>query len=97
MAETPPPAFSPDDQKRIIAALNEKAKLPCPQCGHPSFQLIDGFVNLNLSRDVAKIDLGGRVVPSIATACDRCGFIALYSAFVLGVASRPPVKTEAAR
>jgi hypothetical protein len=67
-----------DWQDKLIQALTRAgADLPCPRCGHDDFSLVDGYVSLPLQATLA----GGPAssLQTVATACERCGYIALHA------------------
>jgi ribosomal protein S27AE len=71
-------AWPPEWQQRIIDALTRAgADRACPRCGHEDFSLLDGYVSLPLQATLS----GGPAdsIQSVATACDRCGYLALHA------------------
>jgi ribosomal protein S27AE len=75
-----------EQKDKIIKALVERgAKLPCPRCGNDTFTLLDGYFNEIIQSEPKGIVLGGRTVPSIAVACNRCGFLSQHALGVLGL------------
>ena len=77
------------DQKSkddVIKRLKEKGvTLPCPRCGSSSFSLLDGYFNETIQSMLPGIVLGGPTVPSVATACSRCGFLSQHALSALGL------------
>jgi hypothetical protein len=73
--------------KRIIQVFNERGiKLNCPRCGHPQNTLAPSyFTNILQPPDLKTINLQGTSIPSIATICDRCGFISQHALGTLGL------------
>jgi len=82
-----------DEKGKIIAALNTKGAVrPCARCGHPQFSLVDGFFNQSLIQKIEELGvltIGGPSIPSIMTACNRCGALSQHAMGVLGLL--PPV------
>ena len=75
-----------EQKDKIIKALVERgAKLPCPRCGNDTFTLLDGYFNEIIQSEPKGIVLGGRTVPSIAVACNRCGYLSQHALGVLGL------------
>jgi ribosomal protein S27AE len=71
---------------KIIKALTERgANQPCPRCGNDAFTLLDGFFNQVIQSDPKGIVLGGRTIPSVVVACNRCGYLAQHALGVLGL------------
>jgi hypothetical protein len=75
-----------EKKKKIISELEaRKAILPCPRCGNTAFTLLDGYINTFVQSDLRNINIGGPSIPSIATACNQCGFISAHALGVLGL------------
>lgn len=78
-----------DQANEIIQALKQRgATRPCPRCGNAHFTLLEGFFNQPLSGDPAMPSglSSGPTVPSVVTACGRCGFLSQHALGVLGLA-----------
>ena len=75
-------SWPPDWQQKLIDALTRaNADRPCPRCGHDDFQLLDGYVSLPV---LARLGDGPVAsVPTVATICERCGFLAQHVVNVL--------------
>ena len=81
-----------EKKKEIIRILNERGvRLPCPRCGNPSFILIEGYFNEMIQPNTNTLNIGGPSIPSIITACSRCGYLSQHALGVLGLL---PNKTE---
>ena len=80
-------------KEEIIELLTEKgAMLPCPRCSNTSFVLIDGYLNRFLQEEVSSgRSIGGPSLPSVATVCDKCGFISQHA---LGALNLLPSKRK---
>ena len=80
-----------EQANQIRQALEEKGvALPCPRCGNLHFTLLEGFFNQPVSGDVItgpreNFVSSTSMVPSVVTACARCGFISQHSLGVLGL------------
>jgi ribosomal protein L37E len=75
-----------EKKKEIISALKARqVTLPCPRCGNKVFTLLDGYINTSIQSDFQSFNLGGPSIPSVATACDRCGFVSVHALGVLGL------------
>lgn len=71
---------------KIIKKLVEKgARLPCPRCGNNEFTVIDGYFNQTLQDQLQGLVIGGPSIPSVVTACTRCGFLAQHALGALGL------------
>lgn len=69
-------------QQRLIDALTAAgADRPCPRCGHEDFQLLDGYIGLPVQAKLNEGPAGS--VTTIATVCERCGFLAQHVVNVL--------------
>jgi ribosomal protein L37E len=80
------PDLSQEQKDKIIKALVERgAKLPCPRCGNDTFTLLDGYFNEIIQSEPKGIVLGGRTIPSVAVACNRCGYLSQHALGVLGL------------
>jgi hypothetical protein len=83
---TPKLSLTPEEQKRIVAALEAcGAKAPCPRCGNPSFSLLDGYFSHSLQGNLSGISFGGPAIPVAVVACQRCGFLAEHALGALGL------------
>lgn len=79
-----------EKKKEIIRVLNERGvRLPCPRCGNPSFTLIEGYFNEMIQPNVNILNIGGPSVPSIITACNRCGYLSQHALGALGLLPSP--------
>jgi len=82
-----------EQKDKIIKALTDRgAKLPCPRCGNDSFTLLDGYFNQIIQTELKGIVLGGRAIPSIVVACNRCGYLSQHALGVLGLLPRDESK-----
>jgi ribosomal protein S27AE len=71
---------------KLIKALTDRgANLPCPRCGNTDFTLLDGYFNQMIQEEPKGIVLGGRTIPSIVIACNRCGFLSQHALGILGL------------
>jgi ribosomal protein S27AE len=71
---------------KIIKKLIEKgARLPCPRCGNAEFTVIDGYFNQTLQAQLQGLVIGGPSIPSVVTACTRCGYLAQHALGALGL------------
>jgi ribosomal protein S27AE len=84
--------MTPAQAQEVIKALREKGvKLPCPRCGNGHFTLLDGFFNQPVSTadwspaSQAMAFSSGPTVPSVVTACTRCGFVSQHALGALGL------------
>lgn len=89
-----------DQEKKteIIRTLNERSvTLPCPRCGNPSFTLIDGYFNEMIqpnTNTLNTLNIGGPSIPSIITACTRCGYLSQHALGALGLLPNNNEKKE---
>ena len=78
------------DQKRkeeISEALSSKrADRPCPRCGNSQFEVVAEFSII--LEEKSTYTLGGRSIPTVIVACDKCGYIVQHALRVLGLAVR---------
>jgi len=78
--------LSQEKQKEIIEALRlHGANRPCPRCGNGTFELIDGYAAQSIQTEVRGIVIGGRAVPTVLVACNRCGWLAQHALGALGL------------
>ena len=83
--------MTPEQAREVVQALNDKGvKLPCPRCGNVQFTLLEGLFNQPVSADLAGASgpmafSSGLTVPSVVTACSRCGFRSQHALGVLGL------------
>ncbi len=80
-------AFTVERKREIESALRDRgATMPCPRCFGESFTLLDGYL-----LEFQQVQLRNMVVgsnnrfASVASICDRCGFVAQHALDVLGV------------
>ena len=75
-------SWPPDWQQKLIDALTRaNADRPCPRCGHDDFQLLDGYVSLAVQARLGDGPVAS--VPTVATVCERCGFLSQHVVNVL--------------
>ena len=75
-------SWPPDWQQKLIDALTRaSADKPCPRCGHEDFQLLDGYVSLPVQSRLRDGPVAS--VPTVATVCERCGFLSQHVVNVL--------------
>ncbi len=81
--------MTPEQAREVIEALSTRgATRPCPRCGNAQFTLLEGFFNQPLSGDLTAASgtfSNGPTVPSVVTACARCGFLSQHALGVLGM------------
>jgi ribosomal protein S27AE len=87
-----------EQRKQIAKALVDRGvNRPCPRCGNTSFSIVDGYFNPSLQRELSgALIIGGPTVPTVITACNRCGFLSQHALGVLGLlpqAPNPPAPT----
>lgn len=79
--------FSEEEKKKFVEKLNRKgAREPCPRCRHTRFILVDGFFPFHVHGTRGTFGTligGGPVVPAIAAACGRCGWLAFHAMGIL--------------
>ena len=82
-----------EKKEEIIELLAKKgAVLPCPRCSNRTFVFIDGYLNQSLQKEVSSgMIIGGPSLPSVATICDKCGFISQHA---LGALNLLPSKRK---
>ncbi len=82
-----PKGMTPEDKQRIIARLNEVfAREKCPRCGNNGYILVDGYIPFSIHQStntLGTLIAGGPVVPSVAVACSRCGWLSFHALGVL--------------
>ena len=78
--------LTPEQKEKIIATLKQKGvKAICPMCGNNNFILADGYFNHSMQTDFQNYTLGGPSIPTIATVCNKCGFVSQHALGVLGL------------
>jgi hypothetical protein len=75
------------DKDQIFKILEEKgANLPCSSCGNNNFILLDGYIYPIVKQDLnQKIESKFETIISIATVCNKCGYIRQHSIGALGL------------
>lgn len=79
-----------DEKKEIINQLTQRGvNLPCPRCGNKDFSLIDGYFSQPIQAEATSPNLiiGGPAIPSVVTACNRCGYLSQHALGALGLIS----------
>lgn len=91
------PLLTSEQKETIANTLKAKGvRLPCPRCGYAHFSLLDGIFNQPLTPGDAYTNsymnmndpfppLQGAGVPSVVTACSRCGFLSQHALGSLGL------------
>ena len=88
--------MTPEQTREVIQALHARGVTrPCPRCGNGHFTLLEGFFNQPVSGDLTAPSNGmafasGPTVPSVVTACSKCGFLSQHALGVLGLLSVSP-------
>jgi len=88
--------MTPEQAQEVIQALKTRGvRLPCPRCGYGHFTLLEGFFSQPISgfptaASGAMAFSAGPTVPSVVTACTRCGFLSQHALGVLGLIPGPP-------
>ncbi len=78
------------EKSQIFQALGQRGvRLPCPRCGNQSFTLVDGYFNEMVQPNSNTLNIGGPTIPSIITACNRCGYLSQHALGTLGLLSQP--------
>jgi hypothetical protein len=91
--------MSPEQAREVIQALRARGvTLPCPRCGNNDFTLLEGFFNQPVSGDLTAASgtmafSSGPTVPSVVTACSKCGFLSQHALGVLGLLPGPPQRS----
>jgi hypothetical protein len=86
-----PRRMTPDEAKSAIDALRSRgAVLPCPRCGNTQFTLLDQIFSQPVVNELATTLAAafvsrGPTIPSVVTACTRCGFLSHHALGVLGL------------
>lgn len=75
-------SWPPEWQQKLIDALTRAgADGPCSRCGNEDFNLLDGYLSLPIQ---AKLSEGpASSVSTVATVCERCGFLSMHVVNVL--------------
>ena len=72
-------------KQEIAKALNQKGvNRPCPRCGNNRFALVDESY-ISIQSNLAVMNIGGPVIPTVIVACEQCGYITEHAQAVLGV------------
>ena len=75
-------SWPPDWQKKLIDALDRAgADRACPRCGHDDFQLLDGYVSLPVQARIGDGPVAS--ISTVATVCERCGYLSQHVVNVL--------------
>lgn len=75
-------SWPPDWQQKLIEALQRTgADRACPRCGHDDFQLLDGYISLPVQARLGDGPVAS--VPTVATVCERCGYLSQHLVNVL--------------
>jgi len=80
--------LSNETLKKIEDAFEKRGvTLRCPRCGNGNFVIVtEGYVTHVIQPpDFSPIAIQGTHIPSVATVCDKCGFVSLHSLIILGL------------
>src|SRR5580698_2962508 len=84
--------LTPEQKRQIVGILGTKGvRLPCPRCAYAHFSLLDGYFNQPIVGSVVGLPPGlmapgpALIVPSVVTACNRCGFLSQHALGPLGL------------
>jgi ribosomal protein S27AE len=58
---------------------------PCPRCGNLQFSIVAEFA-IVLEESPSSYTMGGRSIPTVIVACDKCGYIAQHALAALDLA-----------
>jgi ribosomal protein L37E len=73
-------------QEEISQALTAKGvDRSCPRCGNVQFSVVAEF-SIVLEESPSSYSMGGRSIPTVIIACDKCGYIAQHALGALGLA-----------
>ncbi|MFC1984992.1 hypothetical protein ACFLUW_01140 [Chloroflexota bacterium] len=80
-------AFTKDEQKLILAALEKKVPKPenCPICGNENWNVGDSMVALVVQGNAKKLNITGPIMPCIPVTCANCGNTHLLNLIGLGL------------
>lgn len=58
----------------------------CHRCNHSNFTLLDGFINLPLTKEISgNVIIGGPQVPCAVVVCNNCGNLSYHALGALGM------------
>jgi len=80
---------SMDEKRReeISQALSAKGvDRPCPRCGNLQFDVVSEF-SIILEEGRSEYSMGGRSIPTVIVACDKCGYVVQHALRALGLAA----------
>lgn len=79
--------LSPEEQRRIADAIQEKTKnAPCSRCGFERFLVVDAYTPIVLSPKKGELRINpGRTIPCAVVICRNCGMIYHHALGPLGL------------
>jgi hypothetical protein len=82
-----PRRIADEKREQIGRALEARGVGQCPACGGMGFQVADGYTPLVLVPEATEMAIDERtvIVPTVTTACLRCGHIGQHLLSALGV------------
>lgn len=82
--------LSPERRREIRTALDAAtATLPCPRCGHESYDVLDGYLVENTQSQLRNLVISGdNRLTCVATVCACCGHLAQHVLDVLQTTAR---------
>lgn len=93
--------WSPESEKRILAALGERLKGrsigACAICGQTTWQMLAKFVTITVTDDPAVQQIGGPNLPCLVLLCKTCGNVHLLNLLVLGLEDLVKEEEDAAK
>lgn len=76
------------DVQEVQDALNRVWSTgKCPFSGHEDWTIVSELVEIKPFQR-GGLTIGGNVYPAVMVACNGCGYIALFSAVVLGLTTK---------
>ena len=80
------------DSLDIEKRIEKLWKTPeCPFSGHNERTIVDQFVEVKPFSETPAMVIGGGVYPAVMFVCRGCGYMALFSAMVLGLLDREEI------
>jgi hypothetical protein len=76
--------------KQALLRVWEK-NTACPFSGHRDWGIAEEFVEIKPPSSPAYFPGGGNTYPAVLVYCNGCGYMALFSAVVLGLIQKDPL------
>lgn len=81
--------LSKNEKEEIINRLKNKiTRWLCPMCNTNAWELLDGYFNFFVSKEIQNPQIGGVNLPMTAIICKNCGHTSIHALGALDLINR---------